>query len=173
MNKQTFISLLKKLKESHWQAIVDGEALQMVDDLRLEIGALNLSNIILDSSSGLDAVSLREKTLEQADELLSSYYLTHPLTRKGFTIQARALVEQYGGLDFAAPLGSFPERTLFVEGGELIAENRDSPRHRYGAFCELENTFDNATILVLVNKWIESGAAHERYLEMNVCRYSC
>lgn len=174
MNKHTFISLLEVLSDAQWQAIVDGKALLIVDDLSLAIGSADSPNVILAAQTGLDAASLSAESLAQADELLTQYYRTHPLTRKGFTVQATALMEQYGEQAFAALTYDFPERTLFVDGGELIAETKDSPRHRYGAFCELEQVIDDHTeIAVRVKQWLASGAAHERYLEMNVCRYTC
>lgn len=175
MNKQTYISLLEALDDAQWQAIIDGEALLIIDDLSLAIGSPHSANVMLTASADIDVASLRANSLAQADESLTRYYRTHPLTRKGFTVQATALVEKHGEQAFAALAYDLPERTLFVDGGELIAESQESPRHRYGAFCELEleQHIDHTQIAMRVRQWLESGAAHERYLEMNVCRYTC
>jgi hypothetical protein len=62
---------------------------------------------------------------------------------------------------------------LFVDGGEVIAECADSPRHRYGVFCELESTLSEHAIEEQVRQWLERGEAYEDYLGMNVCRYNC
>lgn len=98
--------------------------------------------------------------------------MTEPLSREAFERQVRELFEQHGIESFAAPPGQLPARSLFVGSDGVVAEAADSPRHRYGAYCEIPagNLMDLAT---LVEKWLNSGEAYDLYMSMNVCRYNC
>jgi len=83
------------------------------------------------------------------------------------------LIDRLGAGAFAAAPRQLARYTLFVEGGEVVAESAESPRHKYGVYCELERPVGDAETEVRVRKWLQRGEAHERYLEMNVCRYNC
>ena len=74
---------------------------------------------------------------------------------------------------FAAVAGQYPKYTLFVEGDRVVAESAESPRHRYGAFCELDHVLSGVASDDRVRQWLGSGEAYSLYLSMNVCRYSC
>ena len=175
MKKQDFISLLEKLDDATWQAVIEGQALLLVDDVQLVSGDAQSANAIIRASENMaDSKDLlRQKSLEEAGEILANYYLTHPLTLHGFNLQAKQLLEKYGMAAFAAAIGELPEYTLFVEGGEVVAEPATSPRHRYGVFCELGHSVPLSAVDEQVKKWLDQGEAHERYLGMNVCRYNC
>ena len=99
--------------------------------------------------------------------------MAQELSRSAFDRQVEALFEQHGAAAFAALEGHYPERTLFVEGDRVVAESADSPRHRYGTFCELEEPLDGAALEAYVRQWLASGDAYELYIGMNVCRYNC
>ncbi len=88
-----------------------------------------------------------------------------------FNQQVSQLLTQYGEQAFAAAQGQYPEYTLFVEEDRVIAEPRTSPRHRYGAFCELPKALDAQQTAARVQRWVASGEAYERFVGMNVCRY--
>lgn len=177
MNENTFKQQLAALTGDDWQAVIDGQALLVVDDLRLEVGPVDAPDAIIVASAGLpgesDAEGLRRESLSTATALLHNYYLTHPLTLAGFNRQVEALIRQHGASAFSAQPGQLPRFTLFVDGGEVVAEPSGSPRHRYGVFCELDRPLDKAATGEHVRKWLQRGEAHERYLEMNVCRYNC
>lgn len=174
MNEKTFIHLLKKLDDNDWQAVTDGMAILMIDDLRLETGPANAPQTIIHAPEpGLPTETIRQQTLTDAAALLRNYYLTHPLTLAGFNHQTMKLIEAHGADTFTAPAGELPKYTLFVEGGEVIAESPDSPRHRYGLFCELNEPLPTSDLADHVRQWLERGLAHEDYLGMNVCRYNC
>ncbi len=175
MNEENFRALLLQAPEEYWWAVVDGRGLLLVDDQRLEPGPLDAPNLIirLAENTTADAVALMEDALANAEQLLADYYRTHPLTLTGFNHQAGVLIAEHGAMAFAALEGQLPERTLFVDGGELVAEAADSPRHRYGVFCELQRPLPAAAIEGQVKRWLARGDAHERYLGMNVCRYNC
>jgi hypothetical protein len=175
MTPELFIQLLKQLHDSDWQSVFEGQAVLMIDDLRLGIGPADAANVILDTASegGSDVNALKLASIANAAELLNNYYLTHPLTLPGFNHQAGRLIATHGAPAFAAPDGALPKFTLFVDGGEVIAECADSPRHRYGVFCELESALSEHAIEAQVRQWLERGEAYEDYLGMNVCRYNC
>ena len=99
--------------------------------------------------------------------------MTQELSRSDFDRQVEALFGQHGARAFAALEGQYPERTLFVEGEQVVAESADSPRHRYGTFCELEEPLSGAALEAHVRQWLASGDAYELYIGMNVCRYNC
>lgn len=175
MNEKNFIYQLNQLQDADWQAVLEGLAVLILDDAHLEIGNSHSINVIIDAPKQrlLDAATLKRESLAKASTILSNYYLTHPLTLSGFNHQVARLIERYGATVFTALIGQLPERTLFVEGGEVIAETTDSPRHRYGVFCELTHQLADLAIEAHIHKWLERGEAHESYLSMNVCRYSC
>lgn len=173
MDATSFAAQLALLNDADWQAVVDGQAVLLVDDQHLAIGPAQAANAVIGTQPGMNAATLRRRSLADAAELLRNYYLTHPLTLAGFNRQVEALIERYGAAAFAALAGHLPPRTLFVDGGEIVAEPPDSPRHRYGAFCELQRPLSEAAAAAEVRRWLSRGEAHERYLGMNVCRYNC
>ena len=175
MNDQHFKEQLEQLEDASWQAILEGHSIMIVDDQRLALGIGQAENTIVSASSFQfsDADALRREVISRAPELLCSYYQAHPLSLPGFNRQVVQLLERYGAEAFAAPCGELPERTLFVDGSDVVAESADSPRHRYGAYCELEDLSPDQNVADYVMQWLEQGEAHERYLEMNVCRYNC
>ena len=175
MNHTIFSQLLNQLPESDWQAVIEGQGLLLVDDLALQVGPLQAANAIIKApeQGDCDAATLQRDSIANAEAILANYYLTHPLTLGGFNRQAERLIEMHGAAAFAAVSGQFPKCTLFVDGGEVIAEMSGRPRHRYGAFCELDRPLPASAIEERVRKWLQRGEAHERYLGMNVCRYNC
>jgi hypothetical protein len=175
MNSETFIRQLEALSDSDWQEVIDGQAILNIDDQVFIIGKASAPNAIIRAEDDVSETveSLKHSTLEQAGDILRNYYLTHPVTLKGFNAQVQRLIKAHGAEAFAAHEGSFPRYTLFVEGGEVVAEPHTSPRHRYGVFCELDQAALRQPVNDAVRRWLEYGEAHERYLEMNVCRYNC
>lgn len=95
------------------------------------------------------------------------------LTQSEFNRQVETLFATHGATSFAAMMGNDPSHTLFVEGDRVVAESADSPRHRYGTFCELDSALDDEALAAHVWEWLNSGEAHQLYLGMNVCRYDC
>jgi hypothetical protein len=146
-----------------------------VDDVKLETGAANAANVIIPAiiDGTQAAAELREQCIAQASQLLEDYYRTHPLTRAGFNRQVEELLDRLGAAAFTALPGQLPDYSLFVEVGSVIAEPRQSPRHPYGAYCEIIRPLADSALTRHVKQWLDSGEAYERYLSMNVCRYNC
>jgi hypothetical protein len=175
MKDTRFIELLEQLEDSSWQALREGRDICIIDDQRLEIGPEESGNAVVSASliqTG-DAEEFRREVISRAPEFLCRYYQAHPLSLAGFKQQVLQLFTEHGAEAFAAAEGELPERTLFVDGSEVIAESAESPRHRYGAYCELDELSPGQDVAEFVMQWLEQGEAHERYLEMNVCRYNC
>ncbi len=175
MNAQTFENLLNELDAHSWDTLLGGAYLRLVDDEQLIVSEEDTPDRIIagaDFTAG-DAAELKRTLLERAEDILHQYYRTHPLTQKGFNKQLRQLAEQHGIEAFMAVGGQRPDYTLFVEGGELVAEPKGSPRHPYGAFLELEQALPENKREDAFAKWLDSGSAYEQYLSMNVCRYNC
>lgn len=176
MNTEIFIQLLERVSDSDWQAIVGGQALCMIDDERLEVGdSDNNAAIVKNTIPGRShSERFKQEVINDAESILQKYYFIHPLTQAGFNRQAKKLIKLKGAKAFAATSGNLPEFSLFVDGGELLAEGADSPRHRYGAFCEIEKMPAEPVIVESrVIEWLQNNEAYELYLNMNVCRYNC
>lgn len=99
--------------------------------------------------------------------------MNEPLSQAVFNRQVEELFDIHGASAFAAVAGQYPKYTLFVEGDRVVAESAECPRHRYGAFCELDHALGDATLNDRVRQWLSSGEAYSLCLNMNVCRYSC
>ncbi|ANJ66308.1 hypothetical protein A9404_01970 [Halothiobacillus diazotrophicus] len=99
--------------------------------------------------------------------------MSQALSESEFNQQVEQLFAQHGIAAFAAPYGSVPPFTLFVEEDTVVAESASSPRHRYGAFCELDDPLTGEALETHVQHWLRSGEAYALYLSMNVCRYNC
>lgn len=175
MNNQEFVCLLEQLEDAAWQSVMDGQALVMVDDMALTVGDVTHPCVLVKGGKSAmgDALQLRQETIRQAAAILDKYYFIRPLSRKGFEHQAEQHIRAKGAQAFAAIAGQWPAFTLFVEGGELLAESAGSARHRYGAFCELDKPMAGVALTARVDQWLHSGEAYQLYLNMNVCRYNC
>ena len=175
MNQTVFTELLRQLNDADWQAVAHGQAILIVDDLTLALGPATAANAVISArqTGAVHAARLKQECLEHAADILHNYYLTHPLSLTGFNTQAERLVAGYGAAAFTAPAGQLPQYTLFVDGGEVVAESAGSPRHRYGVYCELPRRLSGEALEAYVQKWLQRGTAHDDYLGMNVCRYNC
>ena len=99
--------------------------------------------------------------------------MNEPLSQYEFNRQVEALFETYGASAFAAVASQHPQYTLFVEDDKVVAESAESPRHGYGAFCELDHALSDVAVDARVRQWLSCGEAYSLYLSMNVCRYNC
>jgi hypothetical protein len=175
MNRQFFLAELARLGDTDLARLANGQYLRLVEDQRLAVGEHNELDVMrLSLPDGAnDAPSIRRYLEAAAGNLVDAFYREHPLSESGFKNQVSRLIDAHGAQAFAGVAGERADVTLFVDGGEVIAETRGNPRHPYGAFLELDSALDAASIIDRVQHWLASGEAYRQYLSMNVCRYNC
>lgn len=175
MDVGTFTQELEGLSDTDWLRVASGEAVLMVDDRALVVGPAEGPYAVVGAPDGtpVGPAALKRECLKAAGRLLTHYYLNHPLSLAGFNRQLRQLLDTHGAAAFAAAHGRLPRLTLFADDGRLVAESAASPRHRYGAFCELERPLDDQRLVKYVEDWVLHGGAYQRYLAMNLCRCNC
>ena len=178
MNEILFKQSLQKLTDIDWQSLVDGKVLLIKDDRELFVDVFDFENplkpMLRPSDFSFRGVSdLKSQILNKSDDILSDYYRRNPLTETGFTHQIGKLVEEFGFEAFCAPQGRVANRTFFVEGGEVVSESLESPKHRYGVFFQAGQQVSAETMKGNFYKWLSSGEAYSEYIGMNVCRYNC
>ena len=174
MKLNDFHSMILALDEKSWLAVVSGQAIALNKNDKLEIVEANADHIIVSPPEKKISPELfKEKVIANEEELLNDYFQSHPVSTKSFQEQFLELTKRYGVMAFAATEGQLADYSLFVDKSELVAEGRESPRHQYGVYCEIDNNMSESEAESRVMQWVTSGEAYERYLEMNVCRYSC
>lgn len=175
MNTDIFLLLLNQLNDDDWQSVIDGNGLLLIDDQALEVGSATAPNVIVSLAdySVNDLSDIKKNIVADAEQILTQYYLQHPLSESGFNRQVDQYIKKYGATAFAARYDEVPQCTLFVEGGEVIAETSESPRHRYGVYCEIDQALSASAVEKQVRHWLANGEAYQQYLAMNVCRYNC
>jgi len=155
-----------------WQSIADGANLNLLNDQQLIISVENNNSIVENKHiTSTSPDEIKAHMISHASVLLQQYYLNHPLSDTGFNQQVKNLFDKHGIETFISNNEQAAERTFFVEGAEVIAENASSPRHPYGVYFTVENKKDFAPQQAI--NWVDSGEAYETYLSMNVCRYNC
>lgn len=173
MNAHQFIQQLNLLSAKDWHAIANGHSVALKNDDELIISDNNTEQIIVDTKALAEqqADQIKDYVISQAEQFLQQYYLQHPLSQAGFNKQVLALISQHGIDKFISHDHQAAAFTLFVEGGEVIAEDDTSPRQPYGVCFKTESS--SKDIKQQAMNWIHSGEAYELYLSMNVCRYNC
>jgi len=96
-----------------------------------------------------------------------------PPAQADFNALVDDLIIRYGAESFCAVDGQLPAYTLFVDGEEIIAVSKESPRHPYGVYCQISAGLSSREIHDYLNQWLQSGEAYDQFLAMNVCRYNC
>lgn len=170
MNESEFLSLLQQVDESDWKSVGNNRGILLIDDERLEIGPADHPHVIITRPTDTpdDTDQFTADTLANAASILADYYRTSRLSRKSFDQQVKALIQEHGSAEFCAPTGELPNLTLFVDGGEVIAETADNPRHKYGLFYELLGDSDRSSSHSRLENWLASGEAYGNYLAINV-----
>lgn len=172
MDVQGFVDLLDTRGAELFNRADRQQALRLVEDERLEWGERKAEDVIVEHVPEGDADEVLQWLKDNADDIVTGFYRSRPLTRRGFDRQVMALFDLFGAGAFAAPVGALPTFSLFVEGGKVVAEPATSPRHRYGAFLEMPGAGHGDSDAQALS-WLQSGQAYDQYLGMNVCRYNC
>jgi len=174
MNNHLFRRALEQVSEADWQSLYEGRCLLIKDDSELMIGISGSPNSLFKHSDFdcSDALDLKVQVLNKSAEILDNYYRSFPLTLVGFNRQVEKLIERFGVEDFSAVLGGVAKRTFFVEGGEVIVESVESPRHSYGVFFEMDLPLSGSELKEAFHHWLASSGAYFEYVGMNVYRYN-
>lgn len=178
MNIDTFKNLLQQLTEEHKNALISGKALCLELDLKLlpcvENGKGPKQVIIPAFKEGEAPEDIQQFLLDEAEQLHHNYYRNYSLTQPGFNRLLSALFEEHGMHKFAAAPGEAAELTFFGEPGVLKVADAQHPRYRYSTYCELTvSGLSDAQIEQEVRHWLNSTAAYQQFLSMNVCSYQC
>ena len=175
MNTSLFLTLLNELSDSDWQSVLNGKGLCIIEDQQLQLCLSEEPDMIVlsDVIDANTADALKQQVIHHADDLLSRYYRSHPLSNTGFNSQVEKLVNLHGHEAFIGASGQPSALTLFVEGGEVVVESADSPKHPYGVFMECDKTLPSDKRKAAFTQWLSSGEAYRQYIGMNVCRYNC
>ncbi len=175
MTYNNFLNQLQQFSDSDWKALFSGKTLEMLDDQQLRITA-GVTPFAILKSAGFEATdpeTLKQAVLDNVEAIYKRYYRTHPLSEAGFNYQLKQLANKHGAQSFITPIGKQARYTLFVDDGEVIVEDKNSPRHKYGVFLELLNPELETNPEDAFADWVNSGKAYEDYRGMNVCRYNC
>jgi len=176
MNPEKLVALLEQLPNAVWEDFVNGRDLLLINDQAIELSNNENHPAVLVKAADFQSdfpSRVKQNVITKAVYLLADFYRTHPISRVEFNRQVNLLAKQLGAGGFAALFGELPKYSLFVEGGEVIAESVESPRHRYGTYFELAESLPEHEIELAFSEWLRSGEAHQQYLSMNVCRYNC
>ena len=167
MTNDQFKQLLLELQDADWQAMADGSSIQMVEDVSLQMfKGFPAHHIVVDAEDYADqsADEIKTAVLGDHESLLDNYYRDNLLSIPGFNVQASKLLEEHGADAFAAKDGELPEFSFFVEGGVVVAEPKNSPRCKYGAFCVLQALATSPSAGRQVEQWLANGEAYDHYL---------
>lgn len=175
MEVGAFKEQLNALEDNQWQQLTDGNSLVFTQDAGLQIERPDHPANLIKSIQALEnpSIGLRQQVLEHAESILEIYFTSHPLTANDFKRQVEQLIQQFSASSFMAIYPNTADCTIFVEAGLVVAEQSDSPRHRYGIFLQLDTKAAGQDDERLLQLWLESGQAYQEYLSSNCCRYSC
>lgn len=174
MDAQQFLTAVSALPDDDLQQILNGATLVVVQDQDLRLGKSDEAFVIYELGEDRieDVASLRAYLSDNADDLMRNYYHFNPLSKEYFQTRLRELIQEYGAASFAAQPNSLPEKVVFVEQGELICENQESPRFQYGLYLKLGEAMPALAVNNKVKNWLQSGSAYSDYISVNVCRFS-
>jgi len=82
------------------------------------------------------------------------------------------LMNENGEASFTAQPGDMPEKSLIVSDGELCVLTEEDYIFKYGLFLQLEDKLNSKISSVKARNWLQSGAAYNDYIAVNVFRFS-
>ncbi len=173
MNLETFKQALEALTDADWQAVLDGAGIVVEQDAKLSVGNPDQAFVLyeLGEETFPSAEALKQALLAQAEALWNEYYQYNPFSKQGFYRKARAAMEQVGITNFVSTPKSPSSHRLFVEGAEVVAIDQSSPMFKYAFHCQIDQELNPTALTNKANNWLNSGAAYEEYICVNVCRF--
>ena len=174
MNTSEFKAALEAFADADYQAILEGATLTVVQDKALGLGKTDSAFVIyeLGDDAFQTVTELKAHLIAHAEPMLKEYYQFNPLSREYFQARLTHYMNELGYMAFTAMPKVPAEYVIFVEDGEVIVEDRTSPRFKYGMYLTLDQDYQPAARENKVKNWIQSGTAYGDYISVNVCRYS-
>lgn len=175
MKIEKFNRLLNALALEDFQQILDGSALVMVKDSSLAIASEKESYMVYKmKDSGFEsAEDLRSYLTEKSDSLLNDYYNFNPVSVEHFNKSLASLIKENGGNSFV----DYPDEPsllkIFIDGGELVAEDKNSVRFQYGLSLVLNNNISPEELETELENWVKLSLAYNEYIGLNSCRFVC
>ena len=174
MKLASFKSAIKKLDQDFLQSILDGSALMMEKDEALNLGSSNGAFVIfwIEDEDFSSVEKLRDYLMIEAEDLLTNYYEHSPLSREYFEKKFSELMLEHGEESFASQPGGIPEKSIMVTNGELAILSESDYVFKYGLYLKLDEKLNPQISAVKAKNWLQSGAAYNDYIAVNVFRFS-
>ncbi|MDC1450278.1 hypothetical protein N8477_05855 [Candidatus Thioglobus sp.] len=174
MNLSQFNEEIRSLDKDFLQSILDGSALLMVEDQSLGLGSSNGAFVIfwIEDEVFPSIEDLRSYLAEEAEDLHVNYYKHSPLSKEYFEAKLSSLMDEYGQTAFASQQGGMPEKTLISSNGDLLVLTEEDYTFKYGLYLNLEGNLSPKISALKAKTWLQSGAAYNDYIAVNVFRFS-
>ena len=174
MNLSDFKRKIKTLDQNLLKSILNGSALVMIQDKELGLGASNGAFVIfwIEDERFSSIEDLRGYLEIESEDLYTNYYTHSPLSKEYFETKLSDLMNENGEASFTAQPGDMPEKSLIVSDGELCVLTEEDYIFKYGLFLQLEDKLNSKISSVKARNWLQSGAAYNDYIAVNVFRFS-
>lgn len=174
MNLSNFKIKIQMLDENFLKSILDGSALVMIQDKELGLGSSNGAFVIfwIEDEKFSSTDDLRAYLDIEAKDLFSNYYAHSPLSKEYFETKLSYLMNNNGEASFTSQPGDMPEKSLIVSDGELSVLTEADYIFKYGLYLQLEEKLNSKISAVKARNWLQSGAAYNDYIAVNVFRFS-
>jgi hypothetical protein len=109
---------------------------------------------------------------EEAEDLHANYYKHSPISKEYFEAKLSSLMDEYGQTAFVSQQGRMPEKTLISSNGDLLVLTEEDYTFKYGLYLNLEDNLSPKISALKAKTWLQSGAAYNDYIAVNVFRFS-
>ena len=174
MNLSQFNEEITSLDKDFLKSILDGSALVMVQDQSLGLGSSNGASVIfwIEDEVFSSVEDLRSYLAEEAEDLHVSYYKHSPLSKEYFEAKLSSLMDEFGQTVFVSQQGGMPEKSLISSNGDLLVLSDEDYTFKYGLYLSLEDNLSPKVLASKAKTWLQSGAAYNDYIAINVFRFS-
>ncbi len=174
MNLSHFNEEITNLDKDFLQSILDGSALVMVEDQSLGLGNSNGAFVIfwIEDEVFSTVEDLRSYLAEEAEDLHANYYKHSPISKEYFEARLSSLMDKYGHAAFVSQQGGMPEKSLISSNGDLLVLTEEDYTFKYGLYLNLEDNLSLKISALKAKTWLQSGAAYNDYIAVNVFRFS-
>ena len=174
MNLSHFNEEITSLDKDFLQSILDGSALVMVEDQSLGLGNSNGAFVIfwIEGEVFSSVEDLRSYLLEEAEDLHVNYYKHSPISKEYFEAKLSSLMDEFGQTVFVSQQGGMPEKSLISSNGDLLVLSEEDYTFKYGLYLSLEDNLSPKVLASKAKTWLQSGAAYNDYIAVNVFRFS-